>query len=307
MKENEIGTSKELLTGLGKFGLDEATIEKVLEQAVRKKDKKENTEKKNVPDPVEEDFLFLKSVTCPVCDNVFSTLMVKSGRVRRLEPDFDLRPRFKFIDTLKYDITSCNKCGYTALNKDFPHLSPGQLKLIRENVQKNYKVLEEKIMDSAMDYNTAIERYKLALYNSIVKRARLSERAYECLKISWLYRSKIEELLEVEFHSNEVVKKKALINEILKCKKEEKRFYQNAYEGLVAAMSQESYPICGMEQNTYELLLAVIGFSLEHYEDAGRLVGGLIVSRTASTNIKNRAYDLKEKIVEEMKKQKNKG
>lgn len=296
-----IESEKRLLTGLGKFGLDEKTIEKVFEQAIREKNKKENEEKKNVPDPVEEDFLFLKSVSCPVCDNVFSTIMVKSGRVRRLEPDFDLRPRFKFIDTLKYDITSCGKCGYTALNKDFPHLSTGQRKLIRENVQKNYKPLDERIMDSAMNYDTAIERYKLALYNSIVKKARVSERSYECLKISWLYRSKIEELLEVEFNANDAKKKKEIINEILRCKKEEKRFYQSAYEGLLASMSQESYPICGMDQNTYELLLAVIGFSLGHYEDSSRLVGGLMLSRTASTNIKLRAEDLKEKIREKLK------
>ena len=38
MKEIESG--KRLLTGLGKFGLDEKTIEKVFEQAIRKKDKK---------------------------------------------------------------------------------------------------------------------------------------------------------------------------------------------------------------------------------------------------------------------------
>ena len=296
----EIGTGIELLTGLGKFGLDEHTIEAVIEQTIGKKEKKKETTTSK--DPVEEDFLFLKSVSCPICDNVFSTLMVKSGRVRRLEPDFDLRPRFKFIDTIKYDVTSCDKCGYTALNKDFPHLTPGQLKLVRENVQKNYKALNEKVADTPFSYDIAIERYKLALYNSIVKKARMSERAYECLKISWLYRGKIEELLNMEFVANDIAKKKLLINEILKCKKEEKRFYQNAYDGLKEAMSQERYPICGMEQNTYELLLAVMGFSLGDYQFASQIVTSLIISRTVSSNIKNRAHDLKDKIKEEMKK-----
>lgn len=298
----EIGTGIELLTGLGKFGLDEKTIESVIEQSVGKKEKK--VENKVSEDPIEEDFLFLKSVSCPICDNVFSTLMVKSGKVRRLEPDFDLRPRFKFIDTIKYDITSCDKCGYTALNKDFPHLTPGQVKLVRENVQKNFKPLDNRIADSAISYDSAIERYKLALYNSIVKRAKMSERSYECLKISWLYRGKIEELLGMEFNSNDIAKKKHLINEILKCKKEEKRFYQNAYDGLKVAMSQESYPICGMEQNTYDLLLAVLGFSLGDYTFATQIVSGLITSRTVSTNIKRRAEDLRELLREEMKKNK---
>ena len=36
---NEIESGKALLTGLGKFGLDEKTIERVFEQAIRSKNK----------------------------------------------------------------------------------------------------------------------------------------------------------------------------------------------------------------------------------------------------------------------------
>ncbi|MBR2057863.1 MAG: DUF2225 domain-containing protein, partial [Fibrobacter sp.] len=44
-----------------------------------------------------------------------------------------------------------------------------------------------RISDKAPDYDTSIERYKLALYNSMVKRAKISEKSYICLKIAWLY------------------------------------------------------------------------------------------------------------------------
>ena len=74
------------------------------------------TEEKVIP---EEEFLLAKTVRCKVCDQVFKTKVVKNGRVKRLEPDQDLRPRFQYIDTLKYDVTSCPNCG---LFCSMPHM-----------------------------------------------------------------------------------------------------------------------------------------------------------------------------------------
>ena len=70
---------------------------------------------------------------------VFRTRMVKTGRVKRMEPDFDLRPRFQYIDTNKYDVSSCPQCGYTAMNRYFTHLSTGQVKMIEEGVCHKFK------------------------------------------------------------------------------------------------------------------------------------------------------------------------
>ena len=49
----------------------------------------------------ETEYLFDKNMECPVCDSVFRTRVVKTGRVRRLESDFDLRPRHPDVDTIK--------------------------------------------------------------------------------------------------------------------------------------------------------------------------------------------------------------
>ena len=56
-----------------------------------------------------------------------------------MEPDFDLRPRFQYIDTNKYDVSSCPQCGYTAMNRYFTHLSTGQVKMIEEGVCHKFK------------------------------------------------------------------------------------------------------------------------------------------------------------------------
>lgn len=287
---------KELLGGLEKYGLDEETLQKAFDETAKQiKTKKPVKETKAVV-LSEEDFILLKSVVCPICDNVFSTMAVKSGKARRLQPDFDLRPRFESIDVNKYDVTSCRKCGYTALNKEFAHLTAGQMKLISEGVRKNYKLIDEGFSDKAPDYDTSIERYKLALYNAMVKRAKISEKSYICLKIAWLFRGKIELLIK---EGN--LEPAMLAQEIETCKKEELKFYSNAYDGLIEARGTESFPICGMDTNTYEMLLAAMSFNLDKLDDASRFVSALLVSRTVSSGIKNRAIDLKEMILERRK------
>jgi len=65
-----------------------------------------------------------------------------------------------------------------------------QIKLIKEKICANFKPTGEE--PAVYDYDTAINRYKLALFNTLVKKGKASEKAYTCLKISWLYRGKLE-------------------------------------------------------------------------------------------------------------------
>ena len=95
-----------------------------------------------------------------------------------MEPDFDLRPRFQYIDTNKYDVSSCPQCGYTAMNRYFTHLSTGQVKMIEEGVCHKFKGQKQpkRRTDGAVFLRKAIERYKLALYNTLVKKGKNSEK-----------------------------------------------------------------------------------------------------------------------------------
>lgn len=286
-----------LLSGLGKFGLDENVASNIFADETSTVKREDNTLAAKVETaPSEENFLLLKSVRCPVCDGVFRTTMIKTGRAKRKEPDMDLRPRFEHIDTNKYDVASCPKCGYTAIHRYFPHLSTLQTKLIKEGVCAKFKTAPTKPIEEIeiLDYDTAIERYKLALYTTIVKKGQTSEKAYECLKIAWLLRGKMEQLEAEGAEKNKEA--------IESAKAEYDNFYQQAFDGYVKAMASENYPMSGMDQNTVDLLIAAMAFNLGKYEYASRFVSSLIVSRTASSNIKNRAHEMKEKIIEKLKK-----
>lgn len=287
-----------LLSGLGKFGLDEKVTTNIFEDDSSAKKVTDADGKLVASEPAEEDFLLKKSIRCPVCDGVFRTLMVKSGRAKRLEPDLDLRPKYQYIDTNKYDVASCPSCGYTALHRYWSHLSSLQLKMINEGIRSKFKAapVEEKEEIVPWTYDEAIEKYKLALYTTLVKKGKTSEKAYECLKIAWLCRGKAE-MLEAE---DKEKNKEA----ILAANKEESAFYKQAFDGFVKAMSSENYPMCGMDQNTVDLLIAAMAYKLEKYDYASRFVSSLIISQAVTGNIKNRARDLKEKILEKRNEQK---
>lgn len=284
-----------LLSGLEKFGLEQMDTTNLFED--EKKPKAEQQGQADAPKKekhLETEFLLLKSIRCPVCDHVFRTRLVKTGRVKRLEPDFDLRPRFAYIDTNKYDVSSCPKCGYTAINRYFSHITSGQVKLIDQGVHSKFKantlVNAEDVLE-AYTYEEAIEYCKLALYCTMVKRGSTSEKAYECLKLSWLYRGWREKL------ESEGTNDRELLSNV---KEEEDAYYKQAYEGFMKAIASESFPMCGMEESTVNILLANMAFKLEKYDASSKLVSAILASRVASRSVKDRAMTLKEEIIKKL-------
>lgn len=242
--------------------------------------------------PPEESFLLEKSVQCMVCDKKFKTKAVKSGKAVRMEPDRDLRPRFRHIDTLKYDVISCPECGYTAMTRYFDHISTGQMRMVREVVSSKFKPMAN-TEKGFYTYEEAINRYKLSLVNTMAKRGRDSEKAYTCLKIAWLLRGKTETMPE---ETEEEKKAKEAV------KQEEEKFYLQAYEGFSAALANEMFPICGMDQCTMDYLLAYMSYHFGKYEIASKFLGGVLTSQTASRRMKDMALDLKDDIIQNIKK-----
>ena len=284
-----------LLSGLEKFGLEQMDTTNLFED--EKKPKAEQQGQADAPKEekhLETEFLLLKSIRCPVCDHVFRTRLVKTGRVKRLEPDFDLRPRFAYIDTNKYDVSSCPKCGYTAINRYFSHITSGQVKLIDQGVHSKFKANTLVNAEDALEaytYEEAIEYCKLALYCTMVKKGSTSEKAYECLKLSWLYRGWREKL------ESEGTNDRELLSNV---KEEEDAYYKQAYEGFMKAIASESFPMCGMEESTVNILLANMAFKLEKYDASSKLVSAILASRVASRSVKDRAMTLKEEIIKKL-------
>ncbi len=277
-----------LLSGMEKFGLgNHQDIDSIVVKSDEEKVKK-TPKKKEVKPAEEKDYLIEKAFSCPVCDNKFKVLAVRASKLRRLSPDDDLRPRYETIDTVKYDTALCANCGYAAMGNYFTPLSQNQIKRLREQVKAKFRPLKE-VQKETYTYEEAIDRYQLCLVSAMVKNTKLSEKAYICLKIAWLYREMKDNCMDE--------KKKA------EYQSEFDKFYREAYDGFMKAIMNEEPPICGMNGNTVEYLLANLSIYFEEYKVAIRFLSGLITSKSTSARMKDRSMELKDQIQEKMKEQ----
>lgn len=274
-----------LFSGLEEFGLNNLSNINIYDEEEKDEEKDGKKSKQNTFS--EADIIFDKTYTCPVCNTEFKSKAVKTGRVKLQSLDTDLRPKYVQADPLKYDAILCPKCGYAALNRFFKYVTNAQADLIRKNISVKYKPTAEP--ESVYTYDNAIARHKMALVNSIIKKAKTSERAYTCLKTAWVIRGKAENLpLDTPNYKEEIAK----------LKKEEKEFLSNAYEGFSEAFMKESFPMCGMDENTMTILVAELARKKGNLDEASRWVSRVLVSRDASERIKERARDIKELIKE---------
>lgn len=276
-----------ILSGLARFGLGKLENMEVYEEP--KKEDAGVEVKKVAASLQEQDFLFDKSCTCPICDKEFKTRTVKVGKAKLSGSDLDLRPRYEQIDMLKYDIIMCPFCGYTALSRFFKFVTAPQAKNIKKTISATFEPQKE--TKEIYTYDEALERYKLALANAIVKQTKASEKAYICLKTAWLLRGKAERL-DKNLPDYEAQKKQ--------CEEEENEFLHNALEGFINARQSENFPMCGMDEPTVDYLIAVTAMRFEQYDVASRLVASIMQS-SANPRMKDKTRDLKEMIVAKMK------
>ena len=284
-----------LLSGLSDLGLGDLEGLDIYENPGNDKKDGGNLAKDGKAIVKEEDMLFDKSFTCPMCEKVFKSKMVRAGKVRTLESDSDLRPRHENIDTLKYDIIACPFCGYAGYGKNFMYLTSSQRKAIKDNICSSFKPKKTENELPYYTYDEALERYKLALVNAIVKHGKTSEKAYICLKTGWLFRGMQEELSadDPDYEGKK-----------LEYEQTENQFLHNAYDGLIKARENETFPIAGMDMFTLDYLLANLAIRFGEYETGAKLVANLLAAKGTPGRIKDKARDLKAVIIKKLREQK---
>lgn len=275
-----------LFSGLDSLGLGKLSSMDVYENEEKKEVKAQAAPDK--PEINEADLLFDKNFTCPVCDKEFKAKTIRTGKIKLVAADSDLRPKYQSVDSLKYDVVACPICGYAALNRYFNYMTTAQAKLIKQNISQNFKGLKQE--SDIVSYDEAITKHKLALANTVVKRAKASEKAYTCLKTAWVVRGKAESLSE---NLPDYKKQKEALEA------EEREFLENAYNGFLEAFPKEAFPMCGMDENTVCYLVAELARRTGHIDDAKRWVARVLVSKNANDRIKQKSMELKEKLTAE--------
>lgn len=277
-----------IFSGLEKLGLGNIGGENLFEDPKKKTvEVKKEPVKKRLQLVNEEDYLFDKKYKCPVCDSDFEARTVRTGKVKMKNVDIDLRPDYDELDQLKYEVIACPICGYAALGRYFPNLNKYQIEDIRIKICMNYR--HEPNKGPIYSYEYARQLYQLALANAVVKKAKNSEKAYICLKSAWVIRGETQRL-DPDEDGYEAKKRE---NDA-----QEKELLSNALNGFIMARQSEEFPIAGMDSTTLDYLIAALAVETDQREIASKMIGEILVSRTANSRIKDKARVLKEMMSE---------
>lgn len=282
----------DLLEGLEGLGLDKLKPEDLYSEKGTKKPKQI---KKTVEMPKEDFYIFDKTYTCPNCDEEFKNKTVKNGKAKLIGTDVDLRPRHEGIDMSKYEVIVCPICGYAALTRYFDYISVKQSKMIKEKISNAFRGVTYK--DPIFSYKEALERYKLALANAIVKQARASEKAYICLRTAWLLRGMGEDLSITEEKYEERLKE---------IQQKEMDYLVNSLEGFKKARSEENYPMCGMDEVTIDYIIAALAMKVGQLELSSKLISEILMNSSSNARMKERVRALKELVIAELEERKKK-
>lgn len=222
-----------------------------------------------------EDCLYEKTYKCNVCGHSFKSKTIRRGKTKFIDNDIDLKSHFEPIQPDYYDVVICDKCGYSAISSKFNKITQTQSSLISEKISKRFV---SRIYPEVYTVDIAIERFKLALLNCITINAKDGEKAYICLKLAWLYRDK-------------------------KDKKNEIAFLKSAYKGFTMAFSKESFPICGMDENTLSYILAATAYNLGLKQQSIKLLSMLFVKRSLNPRLKLKMEELRDILRKKEEKQ----
>lgn len=273
----------DIFSGLDKLGFKNTKEINLFEEEKKKKINAKNASN-STKQKLVKDVLYDKKLICPVCGEDINIRSVRTGKVKLLSSDYDLRPKYDVITPYVYDVILCNCCGYAALSRFFSKITRTQASWIKSQISSVYK---GKFYPEEYTLEMAIERYKLALLNAVVKKAKNSEKGYICLKLAWLYRSYNEEIMKDNNYDEKLV---------VENNSYEKAFIEKAYIGFVSAYEKESFPVCGMNELTVMYLIGELARRIDKNDEALRWISKVIVSKNAHERLKNKARDVKDLI-----------
>lgn len=271
-----------LFKGLEDLGISDMSDIQLFDKPEDKEEKVKVIRKTNVA----EDVVYQRKVTCPVCGKIFLTSSVRVGRIRFVDTELDLKPIYNDFDPIPYDVVICSHCGYGGLNKYFNRVSEFKAKSIKQIITANYKGKDYPLI---YKYEHAVERYKLALLNSTIGHDNNGMKAYLCLKLSWLYRSWIQEIKETDDEKDVESQIK-----LQKLSEAQHSFIKNAYEGFLIAYETEDFPIMGIDQGSLEYLIAELARQLSLYDESRKWLSRVIQRKNVNKRLYNKIQDMKE-------------
>lgn len=215
--------------------------------------------------------MFNRQVACPACDTKISVPAVKNSALRLVKRDSDSLAYYKDINPLFYEVWQCNHCGYAALKTQFTRvLNQQQIDVINAKVSARW---QGRTNPSIIDLDTALSRFKMALYCMELCQPGDIELALIFLKLGWLLRLHGDE-------EREALCLRAAVNR-----------FRNLYE-------IGDFPIAGMDEINLMYMMADLYHRSGDDTEAKLWLSRLMVRKDAKPVLKEKARDLKDLINE---------
>lgn len=147
------------------------------------------------PSPDANQLVYDKRICCPVCGTDFTAKKVRTGKLKSMNLDSDLRMHYEGINPLLYSVIICPECFYANLSEDFAHISPAEK-------SKLSSVTRTARQGHLTELETAIENYKLAIKCIQAVNGTPDRLAKACLHLAWLYEDAGEDTQSSEMRQN---------------------------------------------------------------------------------------------------------
>lgn len=216
----------------------------------------------------EEQYLYDKEVTCPVCGVKLKVPVVKTTAYRVKGKDSDFYINYSLINPYFYDVWLCNECGYTAMKSDFEKIRKRDIDIVLKEIALKWK---RRYYPMVHDINIAIELFKLSLLTNSIIEAKSSRKAMNCLKLAWMYRI-------LEDNDNEQIFLKQSLHE-----------FSEAY-------FKEDFPIYGMDKFATMYLIGELHRRTGNDQEALMQFSNVITNSNAGRKIKDLAITQKDLI-----------
>lgn len=235
--------------------------------------------------------VYQRKIRCTLCGREFFTSSVRPGRIRFIDTDLDFRPLYDNFDPILYDVVVCPYCGYAALNKFFTRLSEHKAKQVKAKISPGYVSKKYPII---LDYEMAIERFKLTLLNSALGDDTNGTKAYICLKLAWLYRGYFDKSQKAISRSDE---DRLITNELNRgLLEKEMVFLKNARDGFKLAYETDGFPIMGIDQGSMEYLIAELSRRIGDFIECKKWLSLVIQRQNSNKRLYNKIVEVKKRM-----------
>lgn len=241
--------------------------------------------KKAAPEAEEAELLFDKTYICPVCEREFTSKTVRSGKAFPDRMDIDLRSRYKNIEPIKYRVVGCIRCHYAALDVDFSSPLKREADAFRDSSSEIS--LDANCLEGVRSFRDALLLLRAALSISLIKGSKNSERAGIALQTAWLLRSMGEQQVKTEPEETKPEEKNAVSFAEM-----ERKYLRYALQYFVKARQLEDFPIRGMDEGTFDYLLAALCYETGQPREAHGYVTKALRNREMNRKLRRMAEDL---------------